>query len=197
MKYYLLLFTSAASFIAMCWLARCWFKIEGIEDIFLTKADKGYGVEFFSRDMQLTHTEYQFRDTQAEINYRRWQERVVQDKRGWHFEHSTNRGLAFSPDKKFFGVGAGVYRYDLRRSLNGVDGRIFVASFIRFPYWILMPLTTILPALFLKEIFRLRRIAVRVNGNLCLACNYDLRASKDRCPECGTLILPANNSAAQ
>lgn len=53
------------------------------------------------------------------------------------------------------------------------------------PYWIL-PL--VMGAIIVWSTLRLRRIALasrrRVAG-LCPACGYDLRATPDRCPECG------------
>jgi hypothetical protein len=51
-----------------------------------------------------------------------------------------------------------------------------------FPYWFLVPLTAAGPAAWYAR--RRRRLRSRSLG-LCPACGYDLRATPDRCPECG------------
>lgn len=56
----------------------------------------------------------------------------------------------------------------------------------RIPYWVLVILTSLLPAAWILEKWRLRKR--QVAGRQCAACGYDLRASTDRCPECGTPI---------
>jgi hypothetical protein len=56
--------------------------------------------------------------------------------------------------------------------------------FMELPYWLLIPPTLVIPALWLRS---QRRLRWRPEG-LCLHCGYDLRASKERCPECGTPI---------
>jgi len=55
-------------------------------------------------------------------------------------------------------------------------------SIVEIPLWLILPVLLILPAMKVAANFRLRR---RGKLNLCLACGYDLRASADRCPECG------------
>ncbi|HEV7302501.1 MAG TPA: hypothetical protein VGN72_24395 [Tepidisphaeraceae bacterium] len=51
---------------------------------------------------------------------------------------------------------------------------------ITIPYWMLMLLSTVAP------LIRWRRSRLHANG-LCRACGYDLRATPDRCPECGAV----------
>jgi hypothetical protein len=42
-------------------------------------------------------------------------------------------------------------------------------------------------------IFRHRRVRRRVAEHRCLNCDYDLRATPDRCPECGAVPQPPHN----
>lgn len=64
-------------------------------------------------------------------------------------------------------------------------------------YWVLAVLAGLLPAaVALHRVWR--RIAERRRRNvgLCPACGYDLRATPDRCPECGASPTPAKKTYA-
>ena len=50
------------------------------------------------------------------------------------------------------------------------------------PFWFVCAATTPLPLWWLRRRVRGRR---RLAEGLCAGCGYDLRASSDRCPECG------------
>ena len=58
-----------------------------------------------------------------------------------------------------------------------------------FPYWVAFLPTTILPLVGLASAWRRarngRRIVWRFAHGLCWNCGYDLRATPERCPECG------------
>jgi hypothetical protein len=56
--------------------------------------------------------------------------------------------------------------------------------YVRIPYWILCLATLPVPLVWLIRRLRVRRYA----AGHCQVCGYDLRASNERCPECGTVI---------
>jgi hypothetical protein len=58
----------------------------------------------------------------------------------------------------------------------------FWDAVIVFPDWLLTSIFALLPAIWLAQ--RYRKLDRRSKG-LCQSCGYDLRASPDRCPECG------------
>jgi len=63
-------------------------------------------------------------------------------------------------------------------------------NFIRLnvSYWVAVPALAFLPGMWL---FCVVRQGPRTRPGKCVKCGYDIRASKDRCPECGTPI-PVN-----
>ena len=65
-------------------------------------------------------------------------------------------------------------------------------NFLRIPAWALTIPFAILPLLAVRRrIIRFRSHRALIlrerNAGLCRTCNYDLRATPDRCPECGTV----------
>ena len=60
------------------------------------------------------------------------------------------------------------------------------------PHAYLVALFAALPAVHFLQLLRRRR--VKPAGH-CLKCGYDLRATPDRCPECGTAVTPTAATA--
>jgi hypothetical protein len=59
------------------------------------------------------------------------------------------------------------------------------ASYTRVPIWMVIGLAAIIPLVSMGRL--LRKIRGRQSGR-CAACGYDLRATPERCPECGTSV---------
>jgi hypothetical protein len=60
-----------------------------------------------------------------------------------------------------------------------------VTSGFGAPLWVLLVVTGVLPAASAAREVRRRRTTARARSGLCTSCGYDLRASPERCPECG------------
>jgi hypothetical protein len=55
--------------------------------------------------------------------------------------------------------------------------------FLRIPYWMLVVVAAVPAVMGALALCRLRRVAY----GTCPTCGYDLRATPDRCTECGTI----------
>ena len=59
---------------------------------------------------------------------------------------------------------------------------------VAVPFWLPASVLGIIPAWWLTRLNRRRRQRHRTRMGFCLRCGYDLRASEERCPECGRSV---------
>jgi hypothetical protein len=83
----------------------------------------------------------------------------------------------------------------VRRRLLGqfYFSRGYWGVIVAVPYWFVVPICLAGPAVVWRR-RRLRRH--RAELGLCIACGFDLRATPDRCPECGAVSEPAGITTA-
>jgi hypothetical protein len=96
---------------------------------------------------------------------------------GWDFKslRLQQRGSFVDPQHKYMGVG--YHSYD-DQGYGGITHGLYVS------YAWFVGILMILPVLYTIRWVRRRH---HVEKGMCAHCGYDLRASPDRCPECGTI----------
>ncbi len=105
------------------------------------------------------------------------------DVHGWTYLHLANSS---SPMRWRPGIVA--------PTILGIDGMEFGIDGVAVPYWMLFTTFLSLPLIDVGWRYFLYALTMRRRARLglCPTCGYDLRASKDRCPECGTAVRSAS-----
>jgi hypothetical protein len=83
------------------------------------------------------------------------------------------------PHDEFLGIAAGH-----RVRIFNKPGLHFSRTYLVLPLWLAAVVTVILPGFAAVRYFRMRKLA---RQGVCAHCGYDLRATPDCCPECGTI----------
>jgi hypothetical protein len=68
--------------------------------------------------------------------------------------------------------------------------------YIAAPYWFLTICTIPLPALWVRRSLRRSRERKGFQTGICIQCGYDLRASPNRCPECGEVVSKPSSAGS-
>jgi hypothetical protein len=79
-------------------------------------------------------------------------------------------------------------------NVHSYSGRWYVTIWGR--YWPLAIISSILPLIWSWRALRRYRLTRRRKLGQCATCGYDLRATPDRCPECGTIVEQVDRDTA-
>ncbi|HVT88443.1 MAG TPA: hypothetical protein VHD56_06290 [Tepidisphaeraceae bacterium] len=103
--------------------------------------------------------------------------------------------------KSFYSSWPGLARFGFARTTGMADDDSAKAKPILVPFtmllipdWFFALIFSVIPAVWLMGALQVRR---RIKSGRCPICGYDLRATPDRCPECGGGVSPANEPDAQ
>ena len=125
--------------------------------------------------MTRTHGALEHEDAayEHEANVRRRREGV--DPSAWQYSHGPADRLKLAP-------GADAFHWIRKQTATRSGGASYELS-VRVPHAFLTALAAVAPAAWLLN---WRRARMRGRHGLCPRCGYDLRATPDKCPECGT-----------
>ena len=107
----------------------------------------------------------------------------LEPRRFYHNRLTTSPIRKIMPDhvRGLFGYG---WQFSTRFSSSGIE----TYRALVLPYWPLMAPFTVVLARDVIGYRRRRAARLRAQGR-CIGCGYDLRASPDRCPECGLAAM--------
>ena len=107
---------------------------------------------------------------------------------GWEYDRRVNPGYSAAvsltqPGPGRWGFGMHLVRTNAPPASNWRRGG-WPVVLVFAPHWFVLSATAALPAWWLRRRLADRRRRRELRG-LCPTCGYDLRASPERCPECG------------
>jgi hypothetical protein len=101
---------------------------------------------------------------------------------GWGRLGQRHMGWEDLPERTFWNR-LGFHQYETGHGASFYDARV---SGVAIPAWLPVLIFAILPAMWVVLFIRRRR---RRGIGLCPTCGYDIRATPQRCPECGRVAL--------
>jgi hypothetical protein len=106
---------------------------------------------------------------------------------GWKLSiHKLETWPDWFPGQPERGPAPGFHGFDYTHLLSSMRDVTADEHSLSVPHWFLVLLTALLPAWWTFALWR--RCRYRRDHSLCQHCGYDLRATPERCPECGIAV---------
>jgi len=156
---------------------RSYLVIDAVSQLRYFPPDSGAATQDFKPIATLQYTSIEANQGEALVARSLLQVGFARPGLDWHW---TRRQPDISIVREPTWLGRLGFAWDSGHDLRGSTWRIVV------PIWTLAAATAVLP-LYSVLSLRRRRRHYRRNRGLCESCGYDLRATPDRCPECGTI----------